>query len=117
MRILPHKVHWTSREIYVKVGGTNMDLLFADAWLGNLSGCTLMTLLLTLTLKGDSWANQLRALTATGHSDGEIPHRAWLALRSAVPQDEEAQRAHIPAAWFTDMQCFHLLNKAPVMLS
>lgn len=53
-------------EIYVKVGGTNMELLLANVWLKNLSGHTLMTLPLTITLQGDSWANQLRVLRAAG---------------------------------------------------
>lgn len=81
-------------EIYGKVGGTNMELLFANSWLGNRSGCSLMTLLLTITLQGDSSANQLGALKPTGHSDSQMRHRARLALPSAVPHVEEAQRTY-----------------------
>lgn len=54
---LPHdlircNVH--TGNIWEKVGGTNMELLFANARLGNLSGCAVMTLLLTITLQGNS---------------------------------------------------------------
>lgn len=68
-----------------------MEFLFANSQRMNLSGCTIMTLLLTITLQGDSWANQDVALTPTGHSDSQIRHRARLALPSAVPHVEEAQ--------------------------
>lgn len=89
--VLPLKVQCTSRKIYSKVGGTNMELLFASQWLSNPSSCSWMTALLTITLQGDSWANQDEALTLTGHSDSQIRDRARLVIPSAVPHVEEAQ--------------------------
>lgn len=67
-----------------------MEFLFANLQLMNPSGCAIMTLLLTITLQGDSLANQDVA-APTGHSDSQIRHRAQQALPSAVPHFEEAQ--------------------------
>lgn len=113
MRVLPHKVQCTSRIIYCKVCGANMEFLFAKSQFMNLSGCKLMTQLLTITLQGDSWANQGRALTPTGHSDSQIRHRAQLTLPSAVPHVEEAQLTYQQrgSAWLDIYNVFISLTR------
>lgn len=118
MRVLPHTVQCTSRMTYGKVSRTNKEFLSAKSQFVNLGGCTLMTRLLTIALQGDSWSNQDGALTPTGHSDSQIRPRAQLTFPSAVPHAEEAQLTYQRrgSAW-PDTQCFHLLNKTPVMLS
>lgn len=71
-----------------------MEFLFADP---QLSGCTLMTRLLTIALQGDSWANQdvtpLRQLDPTQGPAG---------ITISCSTRRGRGSAHIPAAGFTD---------------
>lgn len=117
---LPHdlircNVH--TGNIWEEVGGTNMELHFANARLGNLSGCTVMTLLLTITLQGNSRANQLSVLTPAGPPQtarwdtepGQPYHQLFHAPRRLS--------AHTSNIVHRPTQCFHLLNKTPTTLA
>lgn len=72
-----------------------------------------MTLLLSITLEGEGWANQGAALKLSTATHTQPEHTR--ALPSAVARMAEAQRTYQPA-WFSHMQCFHLLNKTPEAL-
>lgn len=117
---LPHylircNVHTES--IWEKVGGTNMELRFANTQLGNLSGCAVMTLLLTITLQGNSWANQLSGLTPAGppRQPDETQSQASLTISCSTHQGGSAQ--HTSNIVHRPTQCFHLLNKTPTTLA
>lgn len=92
--VLPHKVQCTRGKYMEEWVAQIWNSSLQTAQLGNLSGCMLMALLLTITLQGDSWANQLRARTPAGPSDRQTRRTASLASPSAVPHVEEAQRTY-----------------------
>lgn len=118
---LPHdlircNVH--TGNIWGKVGGTNMELRFANTRLGNLSGCAVMTLLLTITLQGDSWANQLSVLMPAApppRQPDETQSQDSLTISCFTHRGGSAQ--HTSSIVHRPTQCFHLLNKTPTTLA